>query len=228
MRLLRGLGLSCALALLGPVPAHALTLDFGLNFEFSGAAEPASPTTPWVTVSIDDSVPGADTVRITITNVNLSVGEFTSRVYLNFDPLLDPTQLSVSDVDTSAISGLGNLTFNTGVDSFKADGDGFFDIFFDLPPPPGNAKFGLGETLIVDLTYALGPISAASFDFTSAPGGGTGTYGAAAHVQGIANPSFPGFDSGWIGEGLPPVPEPGTPLLMLAAAALVAGLRRRP
>lgn len=215
----RRLGLaSAALFLVLAAPASALTITYDLDFEFSNGTPPAGPT-PWMTISIDDSVGGPNDVRITITNVNLTGVEFISEVSLNFDPALDPTQLSFTAVNASAVASVG---FNTGVDAFQADGDGKFDIRLDLPPPPGSfsAKFTAGETLVFDLGYTA-PISASSFDFSSAPGGGQGSFHVAAHAQGIG---AGGQDSGWIGDG-GDAPEPAG--LALAAAALALFVRRR-
>jgi MYXO-CTERM domain-containing protein len=204
---------SAALLLVLAAPASALTITYDLDFEFSNASPPAGPT-PWMTVSIDDSVGGPNDVRITITNVNLTGVEFISEVTLNFDPALDPTQLSFSAVNTSAVA---SVSFNTGVDAFQSDGDGKFDIRLGLPTS-GN-RFTAGEALVFDLSYTA-PITAASFDFFSAPGGGQGSFHAAAKVQGIG---LDGEDSGWIGDG--DAPEPAG--LALAAAALALFVRRR-
>ncbi len=109
---------------------------------------------------------------------------------------------------------------------FKADGDGWFDIQFDFPPPPGSfaAKFTAGESVIYDITSSEA-IDVFSFDFSSAPGGGNGTFRSAAHVQGIGRD---GDDSGWIGDENV-IPEPASVLVwgLLATAFAVAAWRRR-
>lgn len=194
--------------------ALAATLTFGLSFEFSGGSDPDGPT-PWVTITLDDSFGGADDVRITIENTNVTGTEFVSGVYLNFDPLLDASLLSFSAVDDSA----STPTVTGSNDSYMADGDGFFDILFDFPPPPGNfaAKFTGGESVVFDLTYT-NAIDVSSFDFSSVMGGGAGTYQAAAHIQGIDSDP----DSGWVG-----VPEPGTALLLPLGLLGLAAIRRR-
>jgi PEP-CTERM motif-containing protein len=198
-------------------PASALAITFNLDFEFSSGTPPEGAT-PWVTITIDDAADagGANSVRVTVSNPNLTDNEFTSEVSLNLDPTLNPLGLTYTSVNTSAVS---SVSFNTGVDAFQADGDGKFDILFDLPPPPGSfaSKFTAGETISFDLTYTAA-LSAADFDFGSAPGGGQGTFRAAAHVQGIGPDDD---DSGWIG----PVPEPSVALLV--AAGVLAGLARR-
>jgi hypothetical protein len=216
----RGFSLLLAAVLVGgaAAPASALTITYDLAVEFSNGTPPAG-VGPWVTISIDDSVGGPNDVRVTISNAGLTGVEFISEVSLNFDPALDPTQLSFSAVNVGAVAGVG---FNTGVDAFQADGDGKFDILLDLPPPPGSfaAKFTAGEVLVFDLAYTA-PISASSFDFFSAPGGGNGSFHAAAHAQGIG---AGGAYSGWIGDA--EAPEPAG-LGLAVAAALAALVRRR-
>ena len=215
------LGVALGVCLLAAPPASAVTITFDLDFEFSNGTPPEGPT-PWTTITIDDAADpgGANSVRVTVSNVNLTDAEAVTEISLNFDPLLDPTQVTFTAVSTSAVASVG---FSTGVDAFMADGDGKFDILLDLPPPPGNAtgRFTAGETIVFDLTY-VAPITASSFDFPSASGGGQGTFRAAAHVQGIGEGDE---DSGWIGDA--DVPEPGTLGPMgLGLLALVVARRR--
>jgi hypothetical protein len=54
--------------------ATAATLTLGLDYEFSGGAEPVSATTPWVTITLDDSFGGPNTVRMTFEATNLTGG----------------------------------------------------------------------------------------------------------------------------------------------------------
>lgn len=195
--------------------AQAASISFDLDFEFSGGTDPAGPG-PWLNVTFDDSFGGTDTVRLTIDAAGLTGDESVAQIYLNFDPLLDPTQITFTAVDT--FDSTPN-SIDTGVNAYMADGDGNFDILFDMPPPPGNdaARLTAGESIVYDLTY-ISPISAASFDYSSVGGGGNGSYQAAAHIQRIGQNG----DSGWIG----PVPEPSTGLLV-GVGLLVAARRRR-
>ncbi len=207
------LGLAASL-LLG-ASAHAATLTFDMSIEFSGATAPGGAA-PWMTATFDDSFGGSDTVRLTMTNTNLLAGESVAGWYFNLDPLLDPTELTITAVDiTDSVP-----VVSTGVDLFKADGDGLYDILFDFPPPPGNAaaRFTAGETVIFDITYNLGNLSAADFDFISTPDGGNGPFVTAAHVQGTGG----GSQSGWV-----TTPEPSTGLLVVAGLAGFALRSRR-
>ncbi len=197
-------------------PASAATLVLGLDFEFSGATAPGG-TAPWVTATFDDSFGGPNTVRLTMSANNLIGTENIAGWYFNFDPALDPTALTFTPVDNS--DSVPN-SISTGVDAFKADGDGLYDFLFDFPPPPGfaSARFTAGEVVIYDITYTSA-ISASSFEYFSTPDGGNGTYLSAAHILGTGG----GSESGWIGTV---VPEPSTALLVgFGLAAL--GHRRR-
>ena len=209
------------------LPAQATTLTFDLDYEFSGATPPAG-STPWITATFDDSYGGANTVRLTMSAGNLTGVEFIDDWLFNFDDTLDVTHLIFAAIDTSYST---PNHINTGMDAFKADGDGFFDIEFDFPPPPGhfNSKFTTGETVIYDITYTSS-IDVNSFDHYSAPGGGAGVYLSAAHIQGI-DPD--GDESGWIGPenggvggGGIPIPEPAT-ILLVGSGLLGFGLRAR-
>jgi hypothetical protein len=202
--------------------ASATSLVLGLDVEFSGGAEPVSASTPWVTITLDDSFGGANTVRMTIEATSLtggSSGESINAFYLNFDSALDATQLSFSAIDNSDST---PNSINTGTNVFQADGDGLFDIEFDMPPPPGNAnsRFTGGESIVYDITFGSA-IDVSSFNFESEMGGGNGSYLAAAHVTRINN-----NDSGWIGASVP-VPEPSTALLVALGMGLLSARGRR-
>ncbi|MBW7905396.1 MAG: hypothetical protein LC135_02770 [Phycisphaerae bacterium] len=206
-------GLLCALA--AAAAAQAAILTFELSVEFSGATPPAGAA-PWLTATFDDGgSPGS--VDLTLATTNLVSNEFVFRWMFNLDPVLDPTSLSFSA--PSKTGAFTDPVINTGVDSFMADGDGKFDIevVFSNAGGPAN-RFGAGDSVKYTITGIPG-LTAASFDFLSAPAGGHGPFPTAAHVGGIgANDD----ESGWI-----TVPEPSTGLagLLILCAALA---RRRP
>jgi hypothetical protein len=206
--------------LLSASAVRATTLTFGLDTPFNGGDDPAG-TTPWITATFDDVIDGdANTVRLILSAANLVSVESVVGWYFNFDPGLDPTQLTFTVVDNSAA--VPNA-INTGVDVFMANGDGMYDIHFDLPPPEGPfpSRLTAGETIIYDLSY-VSPITVASFDFFSAVGGGQGIFKSTAHI-GATGPT--GESSDWIGH----VPEPSTALLFASGLIGLAlnGRRRR-
>src|SRR5262245_44828685 len=160
--------------------------------------------------------------ELTLTS-NLVAREIVGLWLFNFDPALDPTQLTFAVVGTP---GSVPNSIDTGIDAFMAAGGGRYDIRFDFPPPPGHDSdaFGAGETVVYDITYK-GPnaslFGASSFDFLSDPAGGNGTYASAAHIMRIG---AGGDGSGWIGGST--LPEPSTALL-LGAGLVALGVRRR-
>jgi len=107
------------------VSATIVSLDFSVIFE--GPGVPTNPP-PWINATFDDGgTPG--TVDLTISAPGLNGNpEKISGLYFNLDPVLDPTQLLFS-VPTVISGAFEDPLISLGVDSFKADGDGLFDIF---------------------------------------------------------------------------------------------------
>jgi hypothetical protein len=203
------LALSIALLALASDPRAASgSITMNLDTEFSGGADPQGAT-PWLVAVFENQ--GAGVVRLTMNASGLVGTEFVSEWSFNLDPMLDPTLLAFSAIDISDVPGFSTATdIDTGVDAVQADGDGSFDILFNFPTSGaggGVSRFTAGESVVVDITYTgMGTLTEASFNFSSAPGGGNGTFHSAAHVQSIS--VSPG--SGWVGNSDVPIVDTGT------------------
>ncbi len=201
-------------ALFAPL-SQALVID--LDYEFSGGTDPAG-STPWLTATFEQYLLDPNSIVLTLDAFNLVGTEYIMDVYLNLDPTLNPLDLTI----TQDPVGPQATAISRGVNAFKADGDGYYDVKFDFVQSGSGDRFGSGETaqfLITNTTGALSPDDFAFFDF----GGSKGNWVVAAHVGSID----PGGKSGWIagdggmpgggpldpGPGPSPVPEPTTLLL---------------
>jgi hypothetical protein len=198
---------------LGTYAADAAVITKLADFEFSSGTSPAGAA-PWLTVRFDDGG-GSGSVTLTFEATNLVGTEFVSGLYLNVDPAISPGSLSFSTpVKTGSFT---TPTISLATNSYKADGDGYFDILLSFATGGGaSSKFGPAEALSYTIT---GPASltAASFDFLSSSGSKPG-YPIAAHVQSIGEC---GSGSGWVTAA----PEPSAlSLLSLSALGMV---RRR-
>ena len=157
-------------------PASALT--FTLDTLFSGPGDPSGD----VTVTITDIAGG---VSLTFDASALTGTEFVTEWDLSIDPFVDPLTFTY-------VSG-ATATTSSGLDSFKADGDGFFDIQFLFASSSGSR---LGSDFDTSVYTILGAgLDSADF-LTASVGGGKGGFFSAAHVQGVGTASC----SGWIGD----------------------------
>lgn len=226
--MVRKLACTAVLVLLSVVPpayATTLTLNFGDVFS-SGAVAPVGPS-PWLTAVFDDGgTPGSVTLTMTVAN---TVGvAAVDEVYFNLDPLFNASLLSFSYMSGSstgpATGNQGNNGIFTGTNQFQADGDGLYDIYFNFPPPPGtnSSRWTAGEVVTYNITSSQA-ITASSFDFLSAPGGGAaGPFTGAAHVL-STGPS--GADSAWI--AVSAVPLPATAWLFASGLLGLIGIARK-
>jgi hypothetical protein len=205
-------GLAFAAVAICASSARAAVIAYDLSVEFSGATPPAGAA-PWIRATFDDGG-GTGSVTLTLASVNLVGTEFVSDWDFNLDPSLDPSALLFSAPTKTGT--FGDPVINLGVDAFQAAGDGMYDIevAFDIAPP--EDRFGAGDSVQYTIT-GIATLTASSFDFLSAPAGGSGPFPTAAHVQGIG---VEGANSGWV-----TVPEPSAALLVLFGIG--AALRRR-
>ena len=105
-----------------------------------------------------------------------------------------------------------------GEDAFQADGDGMYDIWFDFPTANNDNRFKDGEELVWIITG--NGITANSFDYLSAPGGGYGPFQSVAHVPSILGEEN---NSQWIAA----VPIPATVWIFGARLIGLVGVRRK-
>jgi hypothetical protein len=199
--------------------AAAATVTFDFNYEFSSGTSPVGAT-PWLTATFTDLAPGS--VQLVVSTSGLTANEFVSELYFNVDPLLNAAGLGFTRDIASTGPDLNppNNGIFTATNQYQADGDGLYDILFDLPPPPGqqSAVFGTNETLIYTISGT--GLSAQSFYFLSQPAGNNnGPFYAAAHIQRIGT----GDASGWVA----PVPVPAAVWLLLSGLGSLVAVRKR-
>ncbi len=200
---------------LSPAVSQASSLFFNFENVFSGTS-PSSPHSPWVNALLEDVTPG--TVRLTVSNLTLVGSENTDSLYLNLRTNLNPNNLTFSF--TGGSGGFDTPTVSTGVDQFKADGDGKYDILFTFSTG-GNQqnRFDAHEYMTVNIS-GIPTLNVSDFIYLSAPAGGVGPFYAATHVQRINGGSISGWispnDVSWVST----VPEPSSEVLLGFAASL--------
>ncbi len=180
--------------------AKATSVSFDLSMEFSGATPPAG-TPPWLRATFLDS---GNSVTLTMEAINLTGEEFVTEWMFNLDPSMDPDKLVFSSPTKTGT--FDDPIITTGVNAFRPDGDGFFDIQFIFANNP--LQFGANEAVEYTITYDpdnVNLVNPEDFNFLSAlgPGGSPGPLPTAAHIQGI-DPD--GEESGWVTV----IPEPLT------------------
>src|SRR6267378_767719 len=159
------------MALLSPTKTSAASgITYQFDNEFSSGTPPAGPA-PWITATIQNS--GAGTVLLTIANNGLVGREFVSGFYLNLNTNFSPLNLSISYVSSLGsftIPSLASGTIERGIDSFKADGDGKYDMLFEFSTTSGTT-FGAGESITYQISGIPG-LEANDFVYLSTPNGG--------------------------------------------------------
>ncbi|MCK4850179.1 MAG: PEP-CTERM sorting domain-containing protein [Phycisphaerae bacterium] len=212
-----GLVLSISL-MWGASAAQGSLISLDLSISYNGGTPPEGAA-PWLNATFTDSV--EDEVTLTLSATNLTGSENVKEWMFNLDTDLDPTDLSISFSLVDSTGSFNTPSISTGLNAFKADGDGYFDILIDFNPTNGpNKRFGAGEAAVFTISYIPGGdlLTADSFDLISEPDGGQGEYKTAAHVQSIG-PG--GQDSGWVA-----TPEPAT-IVLMGLGGLLGLLRKR-
>ena len=217
---LPALSAAAFLAAVAAAPLHAATVTFEYNVSF-GAVTPDGPA-PWATSVIDDGG-GSGSVTLTMSVAASVGGADVTAMYFNLDPSIDPTSLTFSR-DSGTGPTAANTSISTGTDTFgPLGGDGFYDIEFDFPPPPGQqaARFNAGENLVYTIT-GLG-ITADSFNVFGTPGPGQGNAGPFLSVARFQSTGPNEQGSDWVGA----VPVPAAVWLFGSGLLGLVGIARR-
>jgi hypothetical protein len=195
--------------------APSFAVSYTLDTEFSGTG---AVLTGYPTVTFADSAVGQ--VTLTIQSTFTSTAEKIKEVFLNVDPAFTPTRLSFNYV-SGDLATVSLKAANPLADAqFKADGDGYFDIQLRYATSTRNSFTGT-DASVYTITCALcgTGFAAASFNFLSETGAGSGSYFAAAHILGIGPNAD---DSGFYGP-VGVVPEP-TSLVLLGSGFIALAL----
>jgi hypothetical protein len=195
-------------------PAHAVLFSF--SHEFSGSGDVCANGT-CATLSVLQNGANVDFLL----NANLASGEFIAGLYGNRDPF---AFTSFAEFDSRGGTGADAVVTNiSGIDSLKADDDGFFDWVWNFntsgtPSVDGTDTFSWSffNTSIDDVVNAVsqnGPVGKNGFTF-------------ALSVQGLGAGNEGWFDAVTAPNGR--VPEPATTaLLALALLSMASVMRRR-
>jgi len=212
--------------LLVPLIGRANVLyTFGTNL-FSGDNSLATNAVH-LTALFEDTSPGH--VRLTLSAPGLTNNENIDKLYFNLNTNDNPTSLIFSNFSVAQ----GSFSFPTldeGVNGYKADGDGFFDIRLNFGGSGLPTWFSQGDVMTCDIS-GITNLTAADFVYLSAPSGSpVGPFNAAVHLVSIFNPNGHGDTSGYVGAVGPGpdvqfVPEPSANGLWSLAAALFGAFR---
>ena len=206
---------TCTAAAFGlfSLQATAATVTFNYDQSF-GAVPPIGPS-PYATAVFDD---GGSAGSVTLTmSVAGSVGEADiTGMYFN---LVDDTQATLDGLSFAHVSGPAANSTDATTNAHKADGDGFYDILFDFPPPGGQANFHAGGISVYNITGI--DLTANDFNVFGEAGSGAGNPGPFLSVARFQ--STPGGGSDWVGA----VPVPAAVWLFGSGLLGLVGVARR-
>ncbi len=186
---------------------------YELDYVFS---PPTGSVSPLRVITLMDL---GNSVRFQVMN-QAGTGSKLDSLYFNFGRAgLNPNQLVFSNVSAAANSYQTTLapTGSATVNSLKADGDGYYDGKFEYA---GNNFLGHEQILSFDLGIVGQDLDTSDFHLFSIPGGGTGTFIMASHIQNVS-----GGNSLWVGTAAV-VPVPVAAVLFAGGLAALMGFRR--
>lgn len=198
-----------------PAQAMTVSITYPLDYVFS---PPTGTGSPLATVTITDL---GSAVQFDVLN-RAGAGTRLDSLYFNFSQgSINPDQLTFSDVSAAAgtYSTLLAPSTSATLAGLKADGDGYFDGKFQYS---GSNFLGNEQTLSFRLSAPGQDLSVDDFDFFSVPGGGTGSYIMASHIQ---NMPLTG-SAVWVGT-VAAVPLPAAALLFGTGLAGLFGMAKK-
>lgn len=214
-------------------PAQAATVYFNFDTLFSsGAVAPVGPS-PWLTLTTTDT--GTNQVKFDFTASSTIANAYVMDLLVNLNPSLDLSKLAFGAPTIGGLFTTPTITMDVAQshdNSFKADGDGYYDIklaFAQSNSDGANQRFTTGETLSYNVTYSgTDAFNAESFNaesYSKQNPPANGPFIAAAHMGTTGND---GLGSAWVAPDTGSVvitPEPSAGLYGVLALAL--SLRRR-
>ena len=198
-----------------------VTYYFGYDSMFNAPqADGVAPAGTWASAEFIDV--GGGTVRMTLSAINITSDEDIRALYFNYSgDLSGLTWTSVDILDATPTIETGGATYTDN--SYKADGDGWYDILFSFSG--GMNKLTAGESVVYNIS---GGVSPSDFLEIALPGtGSNGPFYAAVKLTGIpcGDPEDPNCQQGTTSAWASVVPEPVSSTLFLVGAATL-GFRR--
>lgn len=222
------MGLCAGLAFcLAAMPAQAVVVTYDLNYVFSPTPGPVSPM---ARVTLTDV---GNFVDFSVQNL-AGVGTKLDSLYFNFaQGTINPIALAFSLVQVNGVnlaaanySTLLAATQSTLNPGLKADGDGYFDGKIAYTT---NNFLANGSTLSFRLSSTGNNLDTANFNLLSLPGGGSGSFTLASHIQALPGAMGYAGNSAWVGTPVPaaPVPLPAAAVLFGSGILGLAGVLRK-
>jgi hypothetical protein len=188
-------------------------------FQYTNVYAGTRPEGPsaWVNSLFSDVSTG--TVQLKISANGLANGEFLSAMFFNLDPNLNPTKLAFTYVSGSG--GFALPTIKTGANSFKADGQGKYDIDFTFSQK-ATKEFTGNDFVVYDISSSAFTLTASDFNVLSTAAGGCYEFLSAAEISGIPG-ACDTTGTGWVAPGgVTPAPEP-QPLALVMLGGVLCG-----
>lgn len=220
--------------------AQAALVEVELDTIFNETDTTLKPTpagaAPWLIATFEAQ--DLTTVRLTMDSMLQDPNEFVSGWYFNLNTAYNASNLVFTEVSASGAAYATSIMQENN--AYRANGERFYDIVFDMDIAPPTDRFNNTDQLVYDIQLSDGAgnllnLNELDFDFFGVNGNEKGgPFTSAAHIQGLT-----GDLSTWIGGGAeivctvdcgggPPteVPEPST-LFLLGSALLALSLRTK-